>query len=237
MLIILAWHQIINRPYTLGVDHFYKQIDFLKKNLPIIKKIEDQKESLSVLLTFDDATIDFYVNVFPFLEKEKINATLAVPTNWIPRSLSLSVEERLSLLQSKNPFAQRENFCSLDELKMMQKSKHIEFAAHGHHHLNLKFHPDEEEIIKPKIFFEKELSQTIDTFIFPYGSIQPNLQKLVQKHYRYPIRIGSASNYFSSPSYYYRVVVDNITDLSRIFTKKSLLKFLIKEGINRIRKI
>lgn len=236
MLIILAWHQIHNSPHAISPKKFKEQLLFLKKNFEIIEEVNQSHKDLSILLTFDDATIDFYTHAFPILQELDLPATLAVPTNWILNSATYSVQQRINLLKSANPFQNKEAFCDVEELKILLNSELINLAAHGHDHLNLKKNPRAEEIWKPKGFFKDHLNYEPDTFIFPYGATHKSLLPLLEKEYKYLMRIGTASNILPLPTYYYRIIMDQVPSLESLFTKRSLLKFICKECFNRLRK-
>jgi peptidoglycan/xylan/chitin deacetylase (PgdA/CDA1 family) len=235
MLIILTWHQIIDKPHAVSIKNFEKQLKFLKQNFPIVKKPNEIKDDLSILLTFDDATVDFYTTVYPLLVDYSIPATLAVPTGWIQDSSQFSVDERLAHLKSRDPFHSKECFCTKEELQTLFRSPLIELAAHGHEHLNLEDHPDVSEIEQPIQFFEKTFQKKPNTFIFPYGKYSKKLLPLLKANYSYLFRIGSSTNSIKNPTFYYRIVVDHISNIETLFHKFSLLKFICKERVNRLR--
>lgn len=235
MLIILTWHQILQAPHAISPESFYNQLLFLKKNFPIKSKPISQSKEVEVLLTFDDATVDFAYNVYPLLVDLQIPATLAVPTGWIPPSSVIDPSMRLNLLNSKNPFLNREAFCSIQELKQMKNSDLITFAAHGHLHKNLKIDPDINELILPKDFFQKNLSIDLDTFIFPYGAFTQSILNQAKQNYPYLLRLGTACNFYRHPKLFYRIDINEKTTFNSIFTKKNITKLFLNETLNRIR--
>jgi peptidoglycan/xylan/chitin deacetylase (PgdA/CDA1 family) len=235
MIRIFAWHQIKNAPFCTKIEDFNQQLDFLKKTLPIISSLDEKKPNNCALLTFDDATIDFYTHVFPLLKKKQMPAVLAVPTGWIQPKSSLNLEKRLKLLQAPNPFTNYEAFCSVEELKEMQDSKLVTLASHGHLHKNLKVDPDFDELTLNLAFFEKHFQTRPSTFIFPYGAYDRSIIKEAKKHYKHLIRIGSCWNQWPNPKIYYRVVMDKIANIEPLFNFKNSLKFICKETLNRLR--
>lgn len=235
MLIILTWHQILRARHCISPESFSNQLTFLKKNFSIIKKPSFREKDIQIILTFDDATVDFAYFVYPLLVEHQIPATLGVPTGWIAPSTLLSSTERLSLLNSKNPFSNPEAFCTTQELIQIKSSSLIEFAAHGHLHKNLKKELDFDELTLPKQFFQKNLQIGVDTFIFPYGAFHHAILKKAKEEYPFLFRLGTASNFFSNKQLFYRVNVDEKTDFTSLFTKKNLAKLLCKETFNRLR--
>ena len=235
MIRIFAWHQVKNSPGYLSIETFRRQLEDLEKKTSFISSIAAYKNQESTLLTFDDATVDFYANIFPILKEKKIPALLAVPTGWILEKSTLTLEERLKRLNSHNPFYDKEVFCTKDELLKMQDSGLIRFASHGHFHKNQKIDPDPEEFSLSLQFFQTHLKCKPDTFIFPYGAFSKTLLKEAKQHYRYLVRIGSCWNRYRNPQFYYRVVMDKIQDINPLFDKKTSLKFICKETWNRLR--
>lgn len=234
MLITLAIHQVGTGPHSLSLDGLKNHLLYLNDHFNLVDQpFFDSKTN--VLLTFDDATYDFYEFVFPLLVEFKIPALLGVPTGWILEKPESASKNRLALLNSKNPFKNRSAFCSVLELKEMLASPYVTLAAHGHHHKNLKHQPDIQELIQPKQFFLDHFGEVPDTFIFPYGGIHKELILLAQKEYQYLMRLGSSSNYFLPSPYIYRMVINQETSLAPLFSKQHLAKIFCKEIFNRIR--
>lgn len=107
-LTIIKYHyvrDIKNSKYPqikgIEIDEFKEQIGFLKKNYHFLKMEElinmIQNDisipNKSVLLTFDDAYIDHYKNVFPILHKEKIQGSFFVPVGSIANNTILDVNK------------------------------------------------------------------------------------------------------------------------------------------------
>ncbi|PRM89634.1 polysaccharide deacetylase, partial [Aliarcobacter cryaerophilus] len=75
----------------LDLNLFKEQIDYIRKNYHIatmeevIYSIENQSKlpNKSVLLTFDDAYSDHYNNVFPILDKYKLQGSFYTPSKAI----------------------------------------------------------------------------------------------------------------------------------------------------------
>lgn len=85
----------------LEVELFKEQISYLEKNYHFVTaeqviaafKKEEKLPSKAVLLTFDDAYIDHYTNVFPFLEHKKIQGCFYPPVKAITEHSVLDVNK------------------------------------------------------------------------------------------------------------------------------------------------
>jgi peptidoglycan/xylan/chitin deacetylase (PgdA/CDA1 family) len=92
---ILTYHQVNDidqNSYTLTVEQFDAQMKYLYEsgyNVITPNELLDAWESNSpspdnpVIITFDDAHIDIYKNVFPILQKYRMRATFFVVTDYI----------------------------------------------------------------------------------------------------------------------------------------------------------
>jgi peptidoglycan/xylan/chitin deacetylase (PgdA/CDA1 family) len=115
MLTVVMYHfvrDLVNSRYPeikgLDVQKFNLQIEFLKNNYNIIRT-EDLIESIyagkklpknSVLLTFDDAYSDHYLNVFPILDYHKLQGSFYTPVRTITENKVLDVNKIHFILAS-----------------------------------------------------------------------------------------------------------------------------------------
>jgi peptidoglycan/xylan/chitin deacetylase (PgdA/CDA1 family) len=92
----------------LDVHLFKEQIDYIRKHYNVVTMEEviyciDNKKYIpdkSILLTFDDAYTDHYVNVFPILDKYKIQGSFFVPAKAITEGVVLDVNKIHFILAS-----------------------------------------------------------------------------------------------------------------------------------------
>jgi peptidoglycan/xylan/chitin deacetylase (PgdA/CDA1 family) len=85
----------------LDINLFREQIDYIRKHYHIITmeeviySIENQVKipEKSVLLTFDDAYLDHYNNVFPILDKYKLQGSFYTPSRAIREHIVLDVNK------------------------------------------------------------------------------------------------------------------------------------------------
>ena len=92
----------------LDINLFKEQINYMRKHYHIITmeeviySIENQVKipEKSVLLTFDDAYLDHYTNVFPILDKYKLQGSFYVPSKAITEHTVLDVNKIRFILAS-----------------------------------------------------------------------------------------------------------------------------------------
>ena len=85
----------------LDVRKFVKQLNYLKKNYNIISMEEvissldtnDTLPSKAAVLTFDDAYIDHYINVFPILDQMRIKGAFYTPIKAVTEYKVLDVNK------------------------------------------------------------------------------------------------------------------------------------------------
>lgn len=115
-----------------------------------------------IVITFDDGYRDFYTDVFPILQKNKVKAVAYI----IP-----------GLLEDPN-------YLTKSQLKEISKSKFIEIGAHTVSHPYLKGmrkHEAEVEISESKKMLEQMLGIKVVSFAYPYGAFDEQAIKLVEK--------------------------------------------------------
>ncbi|MCH9626281.1 MAG: hypothetical protein S4CHLAM123_14770 [Chlamydiales bacterium] len=202
MLLTMMYHRIGVGKYSNSLEMLRAHLLYLKERYPIVLPGDPlAKFKLSICLTFDDATFDFYHYIFPLLQEFNIRALLGVPVHYILDDTTLDPEERLSvphsLMMQNDFFDKKAPFCTWKELEEMVHSGLVEVASHSYLHSNLTFDfvDRELEIVQSKRVLEKNLSQPISSFIYPFGRTTVALHEYVAQHYPYAFRIGSAFNW------------------------------------------
>ena len=241
MLTVFMFHKV-TEPME-GLDDFENFLIYLKKNYKIV--LPGEKVSMFgkyASLTFDDAYFDFYYCVYPLLKKYNIPSILAVSTNFILDSTTVSTEERLRITQSEamsNDKYLQAPFCTWQELKEMTESKLVELASHHHTHASVKvsdFDPDMEIVYSKRIIQEKTNCK-VNTLIYPYGAFNHKAHNVACKHYDYIMRIGSTINinWKNRNKLIYRVDADNFWKNRKIITIQNRLSWMFKYISNIIR--
>jgi peptidoglycan/xylan/chitin deacetylase (PgdA/CDA1 family) len=205
MILAFMYHRAASNgleKYTNSSDMLREHFLFLKEHYPIILPGDPfPKKKLSICLTFDDATFDFYHYIFPLLKELGIKALLGVPVHYILNSTQVPLKERLevpyTLMMQDGFYDQKAPFCTWGELEEMVDSGYVEVASHSYYHCNLTFNFVDlgREVVRSKEVIEKNLSQPVSSFIYPFGKMTLALHEYVAQHYPYAFRIGSALNF------------------------------------------
>ena len=218
MLLTLLYHRLGKGRYANSFEMLNSNLQYISKNYKTV--VPGDKLSYfktEVCITFDDATIDFYENVYPLLKKYKLKAVLAVPVSYI----------------------ERPGYCSWKMLKEISENDSFQIASHSYNHLNmLKDHIDlNTEILESKNVLEQKLNKKILTFVYPYGRYNRKIHKQVENQYKYIMRIGGSVNlgWNNFSNLIYRISSDNLKSYNEIFLKRNSFKYFIKFLYNSIR--
>jgi peptidoglycan/xylan/chitin deacetylase (PgdA/CDA1 family) len=169
--VILAYHSIGDNEafFTVSPTNFEKQLKFLRDNnwqvIPLtalVVLLQEQQEipKKTVILTFDDAYIDFLENALPLLQKYQMPATLFVPTGLVGERMKNREGFELSVL-------------SWDQLRQVAKHPLITIGSHTVTHPNLTEVTDVErirfELQKSKEEIENTLGTVCSLCAYPKG--------------------------------------------------------------------
>jgi peptidoglycan/xylan/chitin deacetylase (PgdA/CDA1 family) len=104
---VIMYHSVAVNPdpndtYQISLAEFKSEMDYINSNgyttltndeyYNIITK-KSPMPSKPILLTFDDATLNFYNNALPVLKQYGMKATLYVVTNWIGTSIRMTSDQ------------------------------------------------------------------------------------------------------------------------------------------------
>ena len=241
MILTLVYHHVHDPKNGLHVATFAKHLDHLIARYPIVIPGDPcQKTKLNLCLSFDDAFFDFYYFVFPLLKKHNIKAVLAVPTAFIEEDTTLNPEERLNVsgydgLHQGKSFSHNP-FCTWREIKEMVSSGHVVVATHSHNHKDCT-KPDldlDNEIAWSKHLIQQNIGTLPETFVYPYGHINRNVNVLLKKHFRYVMRVGHAIN-LNWDGTLYRVDAQKYWSLEKGIPWRRIPSWCIKMVLNRLR--
>lgn len=172
-VLILEYHRINNQTndeYTVPIDEFQEQIDYLKgqgyttislMDFIRAKKYGEPLPSKPVILTFDDGYEDIYTNVMPILTQNNMKATVFVVTNYIGHK----------------------NYLTWQQLKQMQENN-IELGSHTANHLLLAtLTPDKinDEIHLSKLLMEWSGLSTVYFFSYPMGNYNTTAHNILEQ--------------------------------------------------------
>lgn len=125
-----------------------------------------------VVLTFDDAFLDFYTAALPVLQRYGLPATLYIPTRYVNRTSRWM--QRIG--EGSRPLL------SWQQLQEVSRSG-IECGAHSHSHPQLDLLPvarAKQEIFQSKRILEEHLGQAIASFAYPHGYHTTAVRQLVR---------------------------------------------------------
>ena len=159
-----SWLKLFGKtPITFHDYHYFK---IGKKSLTNFPK-------RPVILTFDDAYLDNYTNLFPLLKKYNYKAVIFA----LGDSLKLTNFWDVAEGEPEVPLM------SLKQKKEMLDWG-VEFGAHSMNHKNLTELSEEavfEEIYVSKQVLEKELQTKVISFAYPYGKYNDDVKALVKR--------------------------------------------------------
>ena len=148
----------------LDLDLFREQIQYLRKHYHIITMEEvihsiDNQAKIprkSVLLTFDDAYSDHYMNVFPVLDKYQLQGSFYTPSKAVSEHTVLDVNKIhfiLASVQNKSDIVS--DLKNL--LKVYKKEYHLQDFDYYYEKLARADNYDTEEVIFIKRLLQVEL--------------------------------------------------------------------------------
>lgn len=239
MLLTLLYHRAAQGKYANPPNVMKAHLEHLAKNYQVILPGEVlQRMAIQVCLTFDDAFFDFFHIIYPLLRELDLRVILAVPTKYILERTDIPSNIRLATQTSdaEKVYKEKAPYCTWEELEEMVHSGYVQVASHSHSHCDLtSANVDlEKEVIHSKNLIEKRLSTKVNTFIYPFGKFNKKVQRFVEQHYPYAMRIGSAANHNWAPLMY-RVCADNLESLEVLFHKKFRLGYHMNWALNRLR--
>lgn len=195
------YHRVDEPGTARSKEAFYQHLDALRARYPIVVPGQALTARQSICLTFDDAYVDFFTVVYPYLKQHNLKAILAVPTAYIQNATTLALSERLKVPYPKGMeaplYEQCVPLCTWEELKEMAQSGHVMMASHTHTHPHLGRDKADVafELLTSKVLLESHLGQKIEHLVYPYGNFNKKVHNLARQHYRYIHRIGGALNW------------------------------------------
>ncbi len=169
--------------------------------------------SKSLLLTFDDAYMDFWENAFPVLKSNRVPALLFVPVGLIGK-FNLWDYERVNV---KKPIMEWSHIRELLSMGMEVGSHTV-----SHPYLSrLSIAEAKEEIESSKKILEDKLGVEVKSFCYPYGDYNERIRDMVMEAGYRMAFTTKPGKYEESP---------NLFEIRRVtvFGNDLLPKFLLK---------
>ncbi|NGX34891.1 MAG: Poly-beta-1,6-N-acetyl-D-glucosamine N-deacetylase [Candidatus Anoxychlamydiales bacterium] len=244
MLLTLSYHRVNSDKYSNSEKILKDHLTYIaSKYKVVLPKDKLTSFKLNICLSFDDAFYDFYKYVFPLLKNLKIKAILAVPIKYIIETTKVDEDIRLNVsykdAMKDDIYKTKAPFCTWEEIKEMVDSKLVEIASHSYNHVNLIASKNLDlEIIKSKEILEDKLKTEINTFVYPMGKFNEKIHKMVKKHYKYVMRLGSAINFSwqNISSITYRIISDNLKTKNENLKLKNYISYFWFFFLNTFRK-
>lgn len=126
-----------------------------------------------ILLTFDDASTDFYDLVFPYIKKAHIPVALFVPTGLIGKEQRRSNGFEYKVMNKK-------------QIKEVIESGLVTVCSHSVSHIDLTKLSIKEmikEIKDSKVYLKKNFKVNSVGFSFPFGKFNPKIVRIAREHY------------------------------------------------------
>jgi peptidoglycan/xylan/chitin deacetylase (PgdA/CDA1 family) len=169
---VLMYHRVSRRridTYTISPRRLERHLALLRSRYTVVspgevlRSIESRSPlpDRAVLLTFDDAYLEYYENAYPLLSDMGLQALLFVPTDYIG--------ER----GSKTKGAHRDG--SLDWAHLSEMQDVFAIGSHGMSHQMLTRLPRVTaalEIVESKRLIEDRLGRSVSFFSYPYGTLE-----------------------------------------------------------------
>lgn len=244
MLLTFSYHRVGSGKYSNSEKILRDHFKFLANNYNIVLPGDNLSIfKLNICLSFDDGFYDFYQYVFPLLKTLKIKALLAVPIKYIIEKTDIDPNTRLNVAYKEamqdDIYKSKVPFCTWTELNEMLDSKLVQIASHSYNHVNLLESENLDlEIIESKKILEKKLKTEINTFVYPMGKFNAKVHKMVKKHYKYAMRLGSAINFSwqNSSSITYRIISDNLKTKNENLNLRKYISYFWFFFLNTFRK-
>lgn len=180
-VVVLMYHRVVgDSGLELDIDSevFRRQLEWLKENCQVLSldtlvdgeflnSTDGQNSGKpKVVLTFDDAYLDFYEFVWPLLKKMQLPATLYAPTGYLENPSEVPLSDRSSVNKPLLPVT----WAMLEEL---HRCPLITIGAHSHSHRefpSLSSAEIKNELITSDAYFERYLGYKPKHFAYPRGA-------------------------------------------------------------------
>lgn len=152
-------------------DKFEEQMKYLSENgyqtidfdrLFAVLSGQAILEPKSIILTFDDGYVDFYINAYPILKQYNLHAVSFIPTNLIGGSY----------------------YMNWDQIREINSSGLVSFQSHSVNHSDLISLSDSQlkyQLGESKKVLEEKLGKNINTLCYPYGRSDERVWQAVRE--------------------------------------------------------
>ena len=192
---ILMYHSISDgeNPLSVSLSKFDKQMKFMNHNgYKTIKlnNLSNLYEGKYFIITFDDGYEDVFKNALPILKKYNFTATCFFVSNYIGK---YNIWD-----ENKKNFSKL-NLMNKDQISIWINSN-MDVGSHTSDHKNLvelNYNEKYSQITKPKKKFNDIFSINIDTFSYPYGSLDDESFEIVKNNYSFAVTTSRSRFFFN----------------------------------------
>ncbi len=189
--------------YCVTTEAFTEQMDYLQSNgytvIPISLLVTAIKAGANlpdrpIVISFDDGNADIYDNAFPIMHKYGFIGTVYLVVNYLDQ----------------------DTFLSTDQVVEMQNAG-WEIGSHSMSHPDLAGMQADLpfQLVNSKKILAKKFNAPIDTFAYPYGETDSDINAAVANEYTAAVGIGDSYTHSLADIYYLeRIEINSDTDLS-----------------------
>ncbi|MBI3046085.1 MAG: polysaccharide deacetylase family protein [Candidatus Harrisonbacteria bacterium] len=172
---VLIYHSVSDgeTPISVSSGNFEKQMAFLDKSGAKVISLQDfldfkngllKLKGRNVLITFDDAFKDIFINAMPILKKYNFPAVVFINPALLGKKAVFATKEK----------DKQRSICSLPDLKSLEKSG-AAIANHGYSHKSFSELTEAEIVLeykKSENFIKENFKENSypDVFVFPKGA-------------------------------------------------------------------
>lgn len=171
---ILTYHSIGRPldPYTISPEAFARHVRFIRDRYTVLPLqdiagyLEDERpDSRAVVITFDDAFLDFYEVAYPILRKSAIPCTVFVPSGLIGESNEWDAD---------GDVCHRKPLMRAGHLRELHKAGLASFGSHTVDHVRMTLLSPREmrrQAADSKAALEDVIGAKVTMFAYPYGQL------------------------------------------------------------------
>jgi peptidoglycan/xylan/chitin deacetylase (PgdA/CDA1 family) len=193
--VILTYHSISDgaSPLKIAPGLFREQMQWLGANVQVVSLAElvdcllrrARFPESAVVLTFDDAYLDFYTQAAPVLRRFSLPATVFVPTAYCGRT---------NRWPGQPDWVAEEAIMNWQQISELS-SQGFAFDAHGVSHrflTNLAAAEIETELTASKQEIEAHTKKSVRFFCYPFGAWNEQVLAMVRAHYAAACTTGAS---------------------------------------------
>ncbi len=180
-------------PLSVPISNFENQMKFMKKNgyeSINLNELSNIKKGKFFVITFDDGYEDVFINALPIIKKYDFKATCFFVSNYIGK---------YNIWDEKRKDYEKLNLMNKDQILIWIKNN-MNVGSHTSDHRNLvelEYNEKVLQITNPKNYFNEYFKININTFSYPFGSIDNESFKIVKSNYNFAVSTNRSRYIFN----------------------------------------